>query len=31
LLLLAGKPEVLILLVVGALAVAVLLGGVWLI
>lgn len=31
LLLLAGKPEVLIRLVVGALAVAVLLGGVWLI
>lgn len=31
LLLLAGKPEVLICLVVGALAVAVLLGGVWLI
>ena len=31
LLLLAGKPELLIRLVVGALAVAVLLGGVWLI
>ena len=31
LLLLAGKPELLIRLIVGALAVAVLLGGVWLI